>query len=376
MSIFCLGVNHKTAPVEIRERLAFAEKSIPLHLEGIRGLGGVREAVVLSTCNRVEIYGAADQPGDALDELIHYLVDHFAVSPGEVEFYRKEAGDAAHHLFEVASGLDSMVLGETEIFGQIKKAYATAQSNGSTARQMNKLFQQSFSVGKLVRSSTRIQQGATSVGSAAVDLAEKIFGRLEGCRVMIIGAGEVSRITAQSFRSRGASSIIVSNRSFDKAEELAAELAGKAVHFDDWNQYLNQVDIVISSTSASHAVVRRDMVEKSISNRRGHSLFLIDIAVPRDIEDEVNELDNVYLYNIDQLQRIASAGVERRKEQIEVCRGVIRQFLEEKGIEALIESQPRKPEVADHDSSSRSEDPEFEGPQAQRPSSGTPLNDS
>lgn len=358
MSIFCLGVNHKTAPVEIRERLAFAEKAIPQHLEEIRDLAPVREAVVLSTCNRVEIYGAAEEPEAALDELVQYLTDHFAVEPGEVEFYRKAFDAAAHHLFEVASGLDSMVLGETEIFGQIKKAYALAQSSGATSRRMNKLFQQSFSVGKLVRSSTSIQQGSTSVGSAAVDLAEKIFGRLDGCRVMIIGAGEMSRTTAQSLQSRGASSIIVSNRSYDKAVELADELAGRAVHFDDWTNFLDQVDIVISSTAAPHAVVHKDMVEKAISNRRGHSLFLIDIAVPRDIEDEVNELDNVYLYNIDQLTRIAEAGVERRKEQIEICRGVIARFLDEKGIEALVETPSREQRLASREGSNNSDSQE------------------
>ncbi|MEM6280473.1 MAG: glutamyl-tRNA reductase [Verrucomicrobiota bacterium] len=337
MSIFCIGVNHKTAPVELRERLAFSESSLPVHLEEIRGLGEVEEAVVLSTCNRVEIYGAAQEPHAAVEGLIEYLVDHFEVSPGEVEFYRKEAEDAAHHLFEVASGLDSMVLGETEIFGQIKKAYATAQTSGATSRRMNKLFQQSFSIGKLVRSSTRIQQGSTSVGSAAVDLAEKIFGRLDGCRVMLIGAGEMSRVTAQSLKSRGASSIIVSNRSFDKAEEMAQELEGQAVRFDDWIGHLNQVDIVISSTGAPHAVVHKSAIASALDSRRGHPLFLIDIAVPRDVEDEVNELDNVYLYNIDQLTRIANDGLARREKQIEVCRTLIREFLEEKGIEALAE---------------------------------------
>lgn len=335
MSIFCLGVNHKTAPVEIRERLAFAEKAVPHHLTEICGIGNISEAVVLSTCNRVEIYGGSPDPAAALDELVDYLEGHFSVAPGEVEFYRHEAEAAAQHLFEVTSGLDSMVLGETEIFGQVKSAYATALSAGTTARKMNKLFQQSFTVGKLVRTSTRIQQGSTSVGSAAVDLAEKIFGQLDGCRVMIIGAGEMSRTTAQSLLSRGAKSIIVSNRSFDKAEELAAELKGRAVRFDDWESCLDEVDIIVSSTSAPHAVVKHEMINRVMAGRRGHSLFLIDIAVPRDIEDEVNTIDNVYLYNIDQLQQIASEGKTRREKQIAVCRGVIEEFLKEKGIEAL-----------------------------------------
>lgn len=342
MPIFCLGVNHKTAPVEIRERLAFAEKAIPKHLGEIREIDQVDEAVVLSTCNRVEIYGAAEDPSEALDRLVDYLVGHFEVEPGEVEFYRHEAEAAANHLFEVASGLDSMVLGETEIFGQVKKAYAKAQETGATARRMNKLFQQSFSIGKLVRSNTRIQQGSTSVGAAAVDLAEKIFGRLDGCRVMILGAGEMSRVTAQSLRSRGASSIIVSNRSFDKAEELARELEGEAIHFDDWMHRLDQVDIVISSTAAPHAVVHKQHVEKAIGDRRGHSLFLIDIAVPRDVEEEVNEIDNVYLYNIDELQRIATEGMSRRARQLDYCRELIREFLNDKGIEALAEVPPQR----------------------------------
>jgi len=335
VSLFCLGVNHKTAPVELREKLAFPESAIPQHLEKIRGMEAVDEAVVLSTCNRVEIYGAAGEPSRALDRVADYLVDHFEVEHGEVEFYRHEDEAAAHHLFEVASGLDSMVLGETEIFGQVKKAYATAQSIGSTSRRMNKLFQQSFSVGKLVRSSTQIQEGSTSVGSAAVDLAEKIFGRLHGCRVMVIGAGEMSRLTAQSLRSRGASSLIVSNRNYDRAEALAQELDGRAIRFDDWVDHLDEVDIVVSSTAAPHAVVRREMVESVMAKRRDHSLFLIDIAVPRDVEDEVNEIDNVYLYNIDQLQRMADAGVARRQQQIEACRQVIQEFLAEKGIDAL-----------------------------------------
>lgn len=335
MSIFCIGVNHKTAPIEIRERLAISATSVPTHLNAICDLDTVGEAVVLSTCNRVEIYGGATDTQGAIDSLISYLESHFSVRPGEVEFYRHTDEDAAQHLFEVASGLDSMVLGETEIFGQVKKAYAIAQRSGKTARRMNKLFQQSFSVGKLVRSSTHIQKGSTSVGAAAVDLAEKIFGQLDGCRVMIIGAGEMSRITAQSLLSRGARSIIVSNRSFDKAEELAQELHGEAVRFDDWENKLDDVDIIVSSTAAPHTVIHAESIRRAMQTRRGQSLFLIDIAVPRDIEEEVNSIDNVYLYNIDQLQQIATEGRSRREKQLIACREVITTYLQEKGIEAL-----------------------------------------
>mgnify|MGYP003656970162 CR=1 FL=1 len=342
MSIFCLGVNHKTAPVEIRERLAFVEKDIPANLREICELDSVDEAVVLSTCNRVEIYGASDDTAAATGHIVKYLAGHFDIQEDQVEFYSHHDEAAARHLFEVASGLDSMVLGETEIFGQVKKAYAKAQSTGVTRRRLNKLFQQSFTIGKLVRSNTRIQQGSTSVGSAAVDLAETIFGDLKGCSVLIVGAGEMSRTTAQSLQSRGASRIVVTNRSHEKALELAGELQGTAVEFENWESELAKVDIVISSTSAPTPIVKADMVEKAMPKRRGHSLLLIDIAVPRDIEDEVNEIDNAYLYNIDNLQQLAEEGRVRRQKQIEICQEVIRKFLGEKGIEALAEVPPRQ----------------------------------
>ncbi len=335
MSIFCIGVNYKTSPVEIRERLAFAEGKIPKSLAEICQLDTVSEAVVLSTCNRVEVYGASDDPEIALNHVTDFLVSHFDIEANQVEFYRHQVEAAAHHLFEVASGLDSMVLGETEIFGQVKKAYATAQGSGSTSRRMNKLFQQSFSIGKLVRSNTRIQQGATSVGAATVDLAEKIFGQLEGCHIMLVGAGEMSRTTAQSLLSRGASGMIVTNRSFETAAKLAEELKGRAVHFDDWEDALHEADIIISSTSAPGTVIHAEMIEEAMRKRRGHSLFLIDIAVPRDIEDDVNLIDNAYLYNIDQLQQLASEGRSRREDQIVICRDLIHSHLSEKGIRAL-----------------------------------------
>ncbi|MCB1234879.1 MAG: glutamyl-tRNA reductase [Verrucomicrobiae bacterium] len=342
MSILCLGVNHKTAPVEIRERLAFPESEIDDRLREIRDLPGVDETVVLSTCNRVEIYAASPVTETAFEALIRYLIDHFRLPARDaVDFYHLKGEAAALHLFRVASGLDSMVLGETEIFGQVKKAYALAQEAGSTARRMNKLFQQSFQVGKLIRSNTRIQLGATSVGSVAVDLAEKIFGNLRNCRVMVIGAGEMSRQTAQSLVSRGASSLIVSNRSYDKAVELADELAGEAVRFDEWEQAMSGVDIVISSTSAPHAVIVPDMVAKVMRHRGDRALFLIDIAVPRDIEPAVNRIENVYLYDIDDLERIAEVARVEREKQISLCETIIEKHIEEKGIEAL--SPDRRP---------------------------------
>ena len=338
MSILCLGVNYKTAPVEIRERLAFSEGELAERLREITDLGSVAESVVISTCNRVEVYAGAEDHGRAFDDLTRFLVDHFEIGSADaVEFYHLEDEGAARHLFKVAAGLDSMVLGETEIFGQVKKAYHAAHDAHVTSRRMNKLFQQSFRIGKLLRTGTEIQQGSTSVGSVAVDLAEKIFGRLKGCRVMVIGAGEMSRQTAQSLLSRGASSIIVSNRSFDKAEALAEELKGEAVRFDDWEKVLSEVDIVVSSTSAPHAIIHPEMIEKVLPKRGGRSLFLIDIAVPRDIEPAVNQIDNVYLYDIDFLERVAADARVKRKKQIVACETLIQKHIDEKGIEALRE---------------------------------------
>lgn len=335
MSIFCLGVNHKTSPLEIRERLAFAEKTLPESLREILEVEEIEETVVLSTCNRVEVYGASEYSERAMDQLSSFLVGHFDVDGHDVDFYRHESEAAAQHLFEVASGLDSMVLGETEIFGQVKKAYKTALEAGVTGRRMNKLFQQSFSIGKLVRNNSKIQHGSTSIGSVAVDVAEKIFGDLKGCGVMIIGAGEMSRTTAQSLVSRGASGIIVSNRSFDKAVELADTLKGRAMRFDDWESALSEVDILIGSTAAPHPVIKADAIEKHMKHRRGRPLFLIDIAVPRDIEEEIRGINNAFLFNIDQLTQIAKDGQERRQEQIIFCRKLIAEHLEEKGIGAL-----------------------------------------
>jgi glutamyl-tRNA reductase len=207
------------------------------------------------------------------------------------------------------------VLGETEIFGQVKQAYKTALEAGTTRRALNKLFQQAFSVGKMVRDKTAIQRGSTSIGSVAVDLARKIFD-LKSSRVMLIGAGEMARTCAQSLVSRGVNSVIVSNRNYDRAMELAAEFKGKAITFDEWETALNEVDIVISSTSAPHFVVKPEAVSKVMKHRRGRPLFLIDIAVPRDVDPAVNDLEDVFVYDIDELSTIAEEGRREREKHL------------------------------------------------------------
>ena len=246
--------------------------------------------------------------------------------------YEKQQLEAARHLCRVVSGIDSMVLGETEIFGQVKKAYQAALERGSTARSLNQLFQKAFGVGKKVRTNTSIQQGQTSVGSVAVDLAEKIFGHLRDSKVMVIGAGEISRMTAQSLLSRGARSIFVTNRSYERAEELANELNGESVRFDQWHEVLQEVDVVISSTGAPHAVMKREHVEAVRRKRRYRPLFAIDIAVPRDIEVEVGDIEEVYLYDIDALKEIAMEGKGQRADQIKLCERIIDQELIESGL--------------------------------------------
>jgi glutamyl-tRNA reductase len=230
---------------------------------------------------------------------------------------------AAKHLCRVVSGLDSMVLGETEIFGQAKEAYRQALDAGATSGVLNRLFQRAFGVGKKVRTDTRIQEGATSVAGAAVELAEKIFGKLAGCRVIVIGAGEMSRQTAQALVSRGATSVFVTNRSFDKAEQLAAEMGGRAVHFDEWQAVLAGVDVVISSTSAPHPVVLPHHIESVRRVRKFRPLFLIDIAVPRDIDPACGDIEEVYLYDIDTLEQLADEARTRREKQIIECDRII-----------------------------------------------------
>lgn len=250
-------------------------------------------------------------------------------SEDEAHFYEKGELEVARHLCRVVSGLDSMVLGENEIFGQVKKAYQDALEARATGGVLNKLFQKAFGVGKKVRTRTEIQQGQTSVGSVAVDLAEKIFGSLRASEVMVIGAGDMSRTTAQRMLERGAKKVWVTNRSYDKAVALAEEMKGEAVRFDAWESALAKVDVVVSSTGASDPVVVRRQVEAVRRKRRYRPLFMIDIAVPRDIDAGVGEIEEVYLYDLDTLQRQAEENVTKRAQQVAVCDGIIDEEVEQ-----------------------------------------------
>jgi glutamyl-tRNA reductase len=327
MPIVVVGLSHHSCPVTVREQFAFAEAAIPDVLGKMRAGGLVDEAVILSTCNRVEIYASTSLESQACFQGLHeFLMDHHGFEGSlDQELYRLGEPGSVHHLFKVACGLDSMVLGETEILGQLKKAYDLALQHGHTGSRLNKAFQRAFNVAKLVRTETNIQRGSVSVGSAAVELAEKIFSNLSEREVLVIGAGDTSEKTARALLSRGARGIVVTNRSIEKAEALAAELGGRAVGFDHWAEEFGRIDIVISSTAAPHYVLDRAKLEPLMKLRRHKPLLLIDIAVPRDIEPEVNFMDDVYLYNIDDLQAIAADYLKQRQEEISRCEAIIRE---------------------------------------------------
>jgi len=325
MNVVVIGLSHHSSPVELRERFAFAEAKIPDALKSLRASGVADEAVVLSTCNRVEIYAAtALEPARAIAELKQFLVTLHAYDAalGD-ELYTLAEPQSLQHLFQVACGLDSMVLGETEILGQLKKAYDLAFQHKHTGARLNKAFQRAFHVAKHVRTETNIQRGSVSVASVAVELAEKIFNSLQDREVLVIGAGETSEKTARALLSRGARGVVFANRSPDRAVALAAELGGRAVSFDDWGAEFQKIDIAVSSTSAPHHILDRARLEPLMQARQQRPLLLIDIAVPRDIDPEVNFLENVYLYNIDDLQAIAADHLKQRREEIVKCEAII-----------------------------------------------------
>ena len=325
MPLLVVGLSHHTSPVQVRERFAFSEARIPATLELLRSSSIAEEAVILSTCNRVEIYAATTlAQKESVSPLQDFLVrcqDYR--DPLTDEIYAYAEPKSIEHLFRVACGLDSMVLGETEILGQLKKAYELALRHNHTGGTLNKAFQKAFNVAKQIRTETNIQRGSISVSSVAVELAEKIFSSLNDRHVLVIGAGDTSEKAARALLSRGARSIIVSNRSHERAVALATELGGRAIHFDDWASEFEKIDIVISSTSAPHYVLDRTKLTPLMRLRKNRPLLLVDIAVPRDIEPEVNFLENVYLYNIDDLQAIAADYLKQRQEEIARCEAII-----------------------------------------------------
>lgn len=321
MNLFCVGLSHHTANVETRECFAAGAGA-----ECALRAAGCAEALVLATCNRVEVY-AASEKRVSTDEIAQCLLQKGDASNsdrrGALPFYRYEAEKCVQHLFRVASGLDSMVVGETEILGQTKKAYQSARASGAVGPCLHRLFQRAFRVAKQVRTHTEITRGSVSVGSVAVDLAQKIFGELGNCKVLVLGAGETSERTARSLVSRGVSDLRVSNRSNDRAHELAQRVGGQAVSFDEWPQQCREIDILITSTSSEAPLLTPTNLGPMLANRIDRPLFIIDIAVPRDVDPTVNEMEAVYLYDIDALRSVAEQSLAVRRQQIASAEAII-----------------------------------------------------
>ncbi len=326
MEIAVVGLSHKTAPIEIREKLSIPNHKAPDLMKIFEARNIFQERVLLSTCNRTEIYGVAKDIDRSLKLAKEFLCEYskLELSAFEDKLYVLKQPDSIEHLFSVVSGLDSMVLGETEITGQVKDAYLLAQQNQQTGKVLNNLFQRSLKVAKNVRTNTEIGIGRVGLASIAVDLAEKIFESLKNIRVMVIGTGEISTQVAKAMVSKGALSMIVSSRHLERAEMLAAELGGEAVSYEHYEQRIKNVDILIASTLAPKVLIHEAQVRAWMKLRHQRPLFLIDIAVPRNIDMAVEKLDNVYLYNIDDLQAITHKNRALREGQLEQCWGLIK----------------------------------------------------
>jgi glutamyl-tRNA reductase len=314
MALFVAGLSHKNAPVALREQLAVEEDKLRELLRDLQASDVLREVVVLSTCNRVEVYGAAEAPGEARALAFRQLCRLRGVDLAAVEslLYTHVDADAVRHAFRVSASLDSMMIGEPQILGQVKEAFALAQACEMVGPQLHPLFSQAFNVAKRVRTETEIARHAVSVSFAAVELAKKIFDRLAGRAVLLVGAGKMSELAAKHLVEQGVFPIYVANRTWSRAQELARALSGTAVPWDELPTALGAVDIVVTSTGATEPVITRAAVVRVMHARRGRPLFFIDIAVPRDVEAGVDGLDDVYRYDIDDLQQVVDANLRER----------------------------------------------------------------
>ncbi len=325
MNIIVIGLSHKTASVDIREKVAFSPNSIEKPLRELLSLEGIVEGIIVSTCNRVEIYATTHDIAGGIARIRRFLADyhHLSYDLLEPHLYSFHGEDAIRHVFRVASSLDSMVVGEPQILGQIKTSYGYAAEYKTSGIILNRFLHKAFSVAKRVRTETRIASSAVSVSFAAVELAKKIFGNLNDKTVMLIGAGEMCELAARHFLNNGAKNVLVTNRTFEKAERLAEEFNGEAIPFEDLFLKLHLADIVLTSTGAPHAIITPDSLEEVIKRRRMKPVFMIDIAVPRDIDPAVNELDAIYLYDMDDLQQVVSSNLEGRKQEADKAEAII-----------------------------------------------------
>jgi glutamyl-tRNA reductase len=313
MSLVVVGINHRTAPVEVRERVVFEPARIPEALQQLRQIPDVHETVIVSTCNRTELYCVTDNLGQA--ELGEWLQRYHGIGISlDHSLYHHNEQKAVSHAFSVASGLDSMVLGEPQILGQLKDAYRVAQEAGTTGPVLNRLFQSAFSVAKRVRTETKIGANAVSVASAAVAMARTVFASFENRTALFVGAGETVGLAARHLYADGLRRMIIANRSVDRARELAAEFHGFAIGLDEIPNHLKEADIVIASTAAPHSIITRHMTEQALRARKRKPMFMVDIAVPRDIDADVAELEDVYLFTVDDLQSVVNENLEGRRQ--------------------------------------------------------------
>jgi glutamyl-tRNA reductase len=314
MKLAIIGVNHKTAPIALREQVAISRDELPEATRALAAMPGVTECMIVSTCNRVELLAVID---DSTAHLSDFFTNHFgikadALHPHLFEFLDKEA---VGHLFRMAASLDSMVVGEPQILGQVKEAFSAARAAGTVSSQLEHLLQSAFAAAKKARSETGIGSNAVSIASVAVDMARKIFGSLEGRTVFLVGAGKMSELAARHLVQQGAGAILVSNRTEERARTLAGQFNGRVIRFDQLYEAASEADIVISSTGAPMPIFRREHGQMFLHRRKNRPMFFIDIAVPRDVDPEMNKLDGIFVYDIDDLQQVAVAHMEERSRQ-------------------------------------------------------------
>ena len=323
MSLITLGINHKTAPLDLRERLAFTPQTLPEALLSLKKLDHIDEASILSTCNRTELYCVTNKDNDRA--IIQWFSQFHGLDESQIKqhIYLHAHEETVRHAMEVACGLDSMVLGEPQIAGQMKTAYATANENGTIGQLLGQLYQRVFAVSKQVRTDTDIGSSPVSVAFAAVSLAKQIFGDLKQTTVLLVGAGETIELAARHLYSQGVRKIIIANRSVDRAKKLANEFDGEAISLQHISDHLYRSDIVIASTASPLPIIGKGTVERALKQRKHEPIFMVDLAVPRDVEPEVNELDDVYLYSVDDLQSVIEENMENRLQAAEQARDII-----------------------------------------------------
>jgi glutamyl-tRNA reductase len=354
MTLILVGVNHRTAPVEIRERLNIPDSRVRELLSEIRGRNSISGVSILSTCNRVEVLLSATEE-EVVDSLVSLLAERASLERHEVErhLYVLRHADVVRHLFRVSAGLDSMIVGEPQIGGQVRASYLTALAANSLDPLLQKLFETTARVAKKIRTETGIGEHAVSVPYAAVELARKIFGDLKQLEVLLIGAGEMGELTAEHLLGDGVRTVFVANRTYARAEELARRFGGQAIRFDGLAEKLQTADIVIASTAAPHFLVSREDIQVAMAARRRRNLFLIDLAVPRDLDPAIAELEGVYLYNIDDLSEVVDQNLEKRQEKAGKAEEIVereldrflRRLLSHEAVPTIVELRHRLEEI-------------------------------